>query len=96
MWIPVQDASSAISSHQLFSASGQSGLREYQRFRREGVLLVDREQWSQLGWLQRREGADKGSQRLTLQGGVHRGRQTCVKLPDDRTALFPGVLAEKL
>lgn len=51
MRISVQDALSAISSHQHFSACGQSGLREYQHFRREGVLLVYREEWSRLGWL---------------------------------------------
>lgn len=42
MWISVQDALSAISLHQHFSASGQLGLREYQHFWREGILLVYR------------------------------------------------------
>ncbi|KAK2092334.1 hypothetical protein P7K49_028862, partial [Saguinus oedipus] len=28
-------------------------------------------------------------------GGVHSGRQTCIKFPDDPTTLLPGTLAEK-
>lgn len=96
MWISVQGVSSGTSSHQRFSGSGRSGLREYQCLRRGGHLRVDREECSPLGWLERREGTQWDSQRFILQGGVHCGRQTCVKLPDDRTALFPGALAEKL
>lgn len=52
MRTPVQDALSAISSHQRFSASGQSGLREYQPFRGGLRLLAERS----AGWLQRWRG----------------------------------------
>lgn len=50
MWISAQAASSAISSHQRFCASGQSGLREYQCFLRESVLLLQGGGCSQAGF----------------------------------------------
>lgn len=50
MWISVQDVLSAISSHQHFSASGRSGLREYQYcLRGEPSARLQRRMFS-LGW----------------------------------------------
>lgn len=50
MWISVQDVSSAISSHQHFSASGRSGLREYQYCLRGELYACLQRRMFSLGW----------------------------------------------
>lgn len=96
MWISVQDALCDISSRQHFSASGQLAPREYHYFLKEEHFCCSQGRMFLAPFFRggRRQSGD--SQRFILQGGVHSGRQTCVKLPDDRTALFPGTLTEEL